>query len=315
MESGFRVTTARWVGVVMAGAAVIVAACPVGEGSGDGKNCEEVVTAQIACDPTLNKDKAFAACQALTCDDEQDAWACIINLSCGGDPSTYETQVKNCLKDSKCTTEEPESDGGPDAGPDGGSCQSAPESNTCATQFPDYPLYCGGTACCPQDLPYGCNESGYCYETQAAAEQDCGSSCVACSSGGPSGSCQAAPTTNRCTDADHGAQCQSGCCPLETPFACVASDGTGDCYATAEQAQAACGDSCEACNTSGGPGGGGSCQAAPTTNTCQDADHPHQCNSGCCVQGSPFLCPGLGCAATQEEAEAACPGACEACTP
>src|SRR3972149_2632130 len=105
MESGFRVTTARWVGVVMAGAAVIVAACPVGEGSGDGKNCEEVVTAQIACDPTLNKDKAIAACQALTCDDEQDAWACIINLSCGGGPSTDANQGENRLKDTQWTAE------------------------------------------------------------------------------------------------------------------------------------------------------------------------------------------------------------------
>ncbi len=319
MESGFRVTTARWVGVVLAGAIVIVAACPVGSDSDD-KTCEEIGNKQGNCitgDVAINA--AIETCKTLTkgCKGAQKAFKCILAIGCDeGGVEAYAAAVADCYSGAGCKSDpdpdcdggtccdgggcgDPGDDGGPDAGPQ---CAAAPTTNTCADA--NHPVQCH-SGCCPQGLLFTCAEGNRCYATEAEAKAACPNSCEQCNPVPPV-ACQPAPTTNSCPNADHPHQCHSGCCEQGFPFLCP---GRG-CYATQVEARAACPDSCEACD----PNPPTACQAAPTTNSCPNADHPHQCHSGCCERGFPFLCPGRGCYATQAEARAACPDSCEACT-
>ncbi len=147
------------------------------------------------------------------------------------------------------------------------------------------------------------------------------------------GSCQnpGAGTCAKATDLF----CGSGCCAPGYPYACAS---TGYCYATAAEAEAACGMSCVACaapstctpscaaKTCGSPDGcggtcapgsgcttpAGSCQS-PGGGTCSSASDLF-CGSGCCAPGYPYACASTGyCYATTAQAAAACGTSCTAC--
>jgi hypothetical protein len=253
MESEARVTNARRVVVVMALTVLCVAACPLSKNE-DEKSCKEVANAAAQCISNLDIEKETDACNKLECKGEQAFRTCVIELKCG---EQYKEDVAACFQ-KFCGT----SDGGSGDGGSGSACKAAPTTNGCTDS--NYPSECGD-ACGPADCAFACVDLNKCYDTQAEAEADCGTSCQACNTdgggdGGSGAACHAAPTTNACTtEPNYSSDCGSTdgtrhCGSTGCAFACV---DLNKCYGTQAEAEANCGTSCQACNTGGGNGGGG----------------------------------------------------------
>lgn len=206
---------------------------------------------------------------------------------------------------------------------------------------------CCGSNCCPRGQPYFCpgpGDSTYCFATELAAVQTCGSTnCTVCEATGATPSSQVCPPPSHVTTGCSGSlslSCgDSTCCPAGFPFACG-----GRCYATIEEVRAQCTSStCVECQSINGPGacvcagrtcgpnvcGNGSCGTCPFGDQCGpfgicssppgplcSAALPSSgrcpmggvdCGPGnpCCPSTEPYLCAGR-CYSTADDAAQAC---------
>jgi len=126
-------------------------------------------------------------------------------------------------------------------GAGGGGCV-APSTNGACDRDGD--LFCGGYTCCPSGAPHYCPATELCYATASLAASACGSAgCFGCVTP-VTGSCSSAPAGGACAS-EWDLYCGGNCCSSEYPYFCST---TSLCYASANQAVAACGgDSCLAC--------------------------------------------------------------------
>jgi hypothetical protein len=119
--------------------------------------------------------------------------------------------------------------------------------------------------------------------------------------------CQPAYAGGACNDASYlfcGTSSSGSCCPPAHPYYCSTSNL---CYATAQQAAAACpGAACVACTTQAS----GTCSVAPTGGSCIGYPGYLFCGGICCPANLPYFCSTSNlCYGSAAQAAAACPAA------